>query len=46
MVQSCVSDLKSKRQVTFLTGSAGPLALGAVIYDSVDREESLGMIVK
>ncbi|XP_033225591.1 lanC-like protein 2 [Belonocnema kinseyi] len=46
MVQSCVSNLKSKRQVTFLTGSAGPLALGAVIYDSIDREESEGMILK
>ena len=46
IINSCVTNLKSKRQVTFLTGSAGPLALGAVIYNKIDPEESREMILK
>lgn len=46
MVHSCVSKLNSRRQVTFLIGSAGPLSLGAVFYDKIDKEESRAMILK
>lgn len=46
MVHSCVSKLNSRRQVTFLIGSAGPLSLGAVLHNNIDIEESRAMISK
>ena len=47
LVERCVVGLKGKRDVTFLTGNAGPLALGAVMhYTNGDKEEAQNMITK
>lgn len=47
LIGKCVDGLRGKRHVTFLTGNAGPIALGAVFYHlHADKEESKNMISK
>lgn len=47
LIEKCIDGLRGKRHVTFLTGNAGPFALGAVIYHlHADKEESKNMISK
>ncbi|XP_058794222.1 lanC-like protein 2 isoform X2 [Phymastichus coffea] len=47
LIGKCLDGLRGKRHVTFLTGNAGPIALGAVIYHlHVDKEESKNLISK
>ncbi|XP_014216340.1 lanC-like protein 2 [Copidosoma floridanum] len=47
LIRKIVGSLRGKRHVTFLTGNAGPLALGAVFYHlHGDKEESKNLISK
>ncbi|XP_031788004.1 glutathione S-transferase LANCL1 isoform X1 [Nasonia vitripennis] len=47
LVGKCIEKLRGKRHVTFLTGNAGPLALGAVMNHFLgEKEESKNMISK
>jgi len=45
ILQRCATEFKSRREVTFLTGIVGPLALTAVMLHSQQKREQAEQLI-